>query len=88
MNDKVKLLLAVLGILVGGGFTLSHLVSPSESEDFPDTVGLADPPSVVLVRKCKLLTLRCEANSMTKIPIWLVGQWYALNVREDRWSMV
>ena len=44
-------------------------------------------PSVVLVRKCKLLTLRCEANSMTKIPIWLVGQWYALNVREDlgRW---
>jgi len=36
MNDKVKLLLAVLGILVGGGFTLSHLVSPSESEDFPD----------------------------------------------------
>ncbi|HCV99291.1 MAG TPA: hypothetical protein DGJ56_08370 [Verrucomicrobiales bacterium] len=44
-------------------------------------------PSVVLVRKCKLLTLRCEANSMTKTPIWLVGQWYALNVREDPWSM-
>ena len=36
MSDKVKLLLAVLGILVGGGFSLSYLVSPSESEDFPD----------------------------------------------------
>lgn len=36
MSDNVKIILAVLGILVGGGFTISYLTSPSESEDFPD----------------------------------------------------
>ena len=84
MNDKVKLLLAVLGILVGGGLLFPISFLQAKVRIFL-MGGLG--PSVVLVRKCKLLTLRCEANSMTKIPIWLVGQWYALNVREDPWSM-
>ena len=36
MTEKQKIILSVVAILAAGGFLVSYIFSPSDSEDFPD----------------------------------------------------
>ena len=36
MTDKQKIILSIVAIIAAGGFVLSFILSPSDSEDFPD----------------------------------------------------
>ncbi len=36
MADKQKIILSIVAIIAAGGFVVSFILSPSDSEDFPD----------------------------------------------------
>lgn len=36
MTDRQKIFLSIIAIIVAGGFVVSYILSPSDSEDFPD----------------------------------------------------